>query len=202
MVNVDTRALECLVFQLSLCLLEWITPCVLQLLVAELSPCVACSISSLGLKSIVSSILRNVTNFVFINSRKELLRTVLVMIISINFLFLIYHNWNNFRFNFLNCLNFFLHLLLWSHWLSGFLILKVEFLLGIKIWRVNWSLDFLCLLFFLDFFLLLLRLWGLFRFALLLRRLLLFYFLLWLLFLLRNNDFRLLNFSWLRVIII
>ncbi len=200
MVHVDSWSLERFVFEFTLCLLEWVSSCVFQLFVAELSPCVACSISRLGFECIITSIFWNVADFFFIDSGKELLRIIFILIIVVFFLLPIYLSFK-LRFYFFQRFNLFLNFLLWSNRFSWLLIFKLKFFFWVKIRGIHWPFNFLNFFLFLNFLLLFFRLWNLFWLTMLFRWLLLLS-LLWLLILLRNINFNLLLLDWLLIIVI
>lgn len=178
MVDVDSGPLESFVFKLTFGLLEWITSCVFELLVTELSPRITSSIASFCLESIVSSILGYKSNFIFVYSWKKLFCPIFIVTISISLIFLIillnrFLLYLNFRFNFFKWLNFFF-CFLWCDLLFNFFFFEFKFLFGIKIRRVNWAFYFFIFFVFFNLFFLHFRLRSLFRFTLLLRRFVLF----------------------------
>lgn len=210
MVDVDSRTLERFVFEFALGLLERISSGVLKLLVAELTPSISCSVSSLRLESVVSSILWNVADLLFVDSGKKFLRTVifsihfdtLLALLILSLIILLFWCFN--LIGFLDFwLGFFWLYFLRSYRFFGLFILQLKLLLRIQIWWINGPFDFGLFFLFLNLFLLFLWLWCLlFRltglrgwlfFLDLFFRLLVFF---W------NDNFWLLFLLWLLVIIV
>ena len=127
----------------------------------ELSPRIACPVSGLCLESIVPSVLWNKSDLIMVDSWKELLRTIIFILIVVLpcLINLLDCNlcrslfWNFFdlgwfftgddlmldRLNFFMC--FFGWLFLWCYWSLGFFVFKFKFLLWVQVRRINRTLD-------------------------------------------------------------
>ena len=144
---------------------------------AELTPWVASTIPVTGfcLKSVVSSILWDKSDIVFVDSWKELLRTIIsltIVVITISIISAVLNcrlfdlswllaGYNCFLDDFYFFLNFFNYFLFGGDGFFCFFIFKLKFFLWVQIWWIDRPFDFLLLLLFFNLLLLLFWLWSL-----------------------------------------